>query len=765
MRLLCLCTLGGAYSLELFTRLPAPPVFLLCIVGGIACCRWCTMAPLGCFLLGFAVMGMTADGMLASQLNRQQVGVRTAFTGRIDSFPVSAETSVRFFVRPQGRPDLPRRIRLTWLEPLAIPELGDTWHLVTHLKRPRGYANPGGFDLEGWLFREQTGAVGYVDNKGHSYRVHGESPSLLTAARVRIVRRMQAVLPEDTASAALTAVGAGARQSISSADWDLYARTGTSHLMAISGLHIGLAAGFACLLSWGMLGLVGKRGNIRDAALVTAIATAALYAAVAGFAVPARRALLMASGGGLAMLLRRRVSASYLVAGPCLVIFITDPLAILAPGFKLSFAAVAILIAVSARHVRPSVLLDNRVGAAITGLTRLCGLQIALLIALFPLTALIFGRFAPLAPVANMLILPVFNFLTVPLTLLGVTLDHAFSAQGDFLLRGAHATVDSVVRLLHAMTQLPYVDQQLKYLSGPVVWVALLPALYVVLPIGWPGRKLALLAVIAVLAYKPPETPRDCLDYYVLDVGQGLSVFVRTANHALLFDTGPRFSTGNTAAELVVLPFLQGLGVTRLDRLIVSHADLDHAGGIERVIAALPVRRLMTGEEIEGIPAQHTRCVAGISWRSDSAVYSVLHPRLRAPWTRNNASCVLEISMGAHRLLLSGDIEAPVEKLLVYRRSIRPSTVLVVPHHGSRTSSTLPLVRAARPRTAIVAAGFGNRWNFPKADVVSRWETAGATVFNTAISGSVSQRLCRGLAPGVIHRERLESRKYWHDIG
>ncbi|MGI9203015.1 MAG: ComEC/Rec2 family competence protein, partial [Woeseiaceae bacterium] len=250
MRLLCLSTLGGAYSLELFAQLPAASVFMICAAVGLACGGSRAMRPLGCFLIGFAVMGMAAERMLATRLNPQQVGVATAFTGRIDSFPVTADASVRFFVRPQGRPDLPRRIRLTWLEPRAIPELGETWHFVARLKRPRGYANPGGFDLEGWLFREQTGAVGYVDNAAHSYRVYGESPPPLTAARVRIVRRMQLLLPGDAAAAVLMAVGAGARHMIDAADWDLYARTGTSHLMAISGLHIGLAAGFAYLLSW-----------------------------------------------------------------------------------------------------------------------------------------------------------------------------------------------------------------------------------------------------------------------------------------------------------------------------------------------------------------------------------------------------------------------------------------------------------------------------------------------------------------------------------
>jgi len=276
-----------------------------------------------------------------------------------------------------------------------------------------------------------------------------------------------------------------------------------------------------------------------------------------------------------------------------------------------------------------------------------------------------------------------------------------------------------------------------------------------------------------VIGYKPEAPPPGCMDVHVLDVGQGLAVLLRTADQSHLYDTGPAYRSGSSMADLVVLPFLYREGVDSLDTLVVSHGDQDHAGGVESILRTIPVKRLLVGEPLatavgtksepsSSAPLQ-TRCIAGISWRDKTASYSILHPRIRAPWTRNNSSCVLEVNVGSQRILLTGDIESPVEKLLSYRGVFRSTDTLIVPHHGSRTSSTAALIAATSPRLAIVTTGYGNRWGFPKADVLARWRDGGATIVNTATSGAISQRICGSELHSAIRRQRPEFRKFWHE--
>jgi competence protein ComEC len=294
--------------------------------------------------------------------------------------------------------------------------------------------------------------------------------------------------------------------------------------------------------------------------------------------------------------------------------------------------------------------------------------------------------------------------------------------------------------------------------------VAIMPLLYVVLPPGWPGRKLALVAMVCVLTYRPPHPPPGCLDYHVLDVGQGLSVVLRTRQQALLFDTGPSFLNGGDAAELVVLPFLYRFGIDRLDKLVISHGDLDHAGGANSIVAGIEVGEVLVGERIDDLAAAQRECVAGQQWRWDSISFLILHPRMNAPLDRNNSSCVLLLEIGGFRILLTGDIESPAEKLLLHRDLVGATDIVIVPHHGSMTSSSDAFVDRTRPGLAIVSAGFGNQWGLPRPAVVDRWAAAGAAVVNTATSGAVSQRICRHDVPGEVRLERHRALKFWHDV-
>lgn len=765
MVLYCLVTLSGAYSLGLFRQFPADFVFILCALVGTALVRSRSFRPCACFLFGFSIMGWTVTEQLGDKLDSTLVGQDLSITALIEQFPVSAGVSMTLVVRPVNEPSLPQRVRLSWYEADSQPQIGESWRLTVRLKRPRGYSNPGGFDFEAWLFRERIGATGFVDSAGPNYRLHGAPAPRIATIRRGIVARLARVLPDDDANSILMAVTAGARHKITTEQWDLYARTGTSHLMAISGLHIGLAASFAYFVCWGVLSISGTRGNCRDISLMVAIVAAVVYAALSGFAVPAKRAALMTAAAAVFVLKRRQLSAATLASVAGLIVFVADPLAILTPGFQLSFSAVVVLIIFSGRFVNKGRTGRYKVASAVWfGCKLLATLQIVLLVALFPLTVGHFDRAAFVAPLINFFVLPVFNMISVPLALAGLVFTGPLTVLGDEILEWAYASVGFILKILDVEAVVPSLSQRTRELSIWLYLCAFLPVLFALLPPGWPGRRVSIVAIVAVLLHRPAAPPKDCLEYTVLDVGQGLSVVLRTANHAFVFDTGPKFRTGSDTGKLVILPFLHAQGIDQLERLIVSHADSDHSGGAQSLINAIPTRRILVGEPLLDIDARQTRCVAGIAWWVDGVSFSILHPRVRTPWARNNASCVLEVSIGEHRLLLSGDIEAPVEKLLHYRGSLRMSDVVVVPHHGSRTSSTESMVASTMPELAIVTTGFGNHWGFPKADIVARWENTGATVINTAIAGAVSQRLCRSMPADAYRLERPESIKYWHDV-
>jgi len=708
---------------------------------------------------GFTISGFAANAALDDRLDADHGNDDWPVAVRIDDFPVRDGHSLRFTARPVGRPDLPAKIRLTWHLPETAPGFGEVWRLTLRLRRPHGYANPGGFDYEGWLFRERIGATGYVDEAGRNYRMHGAPAKLVDRQRSAVARRMIRLLPGDDAAAVLVAIVVGARHGISDERWEQFAATGTSHLMAISGLHVGLAAGSAWLLAWGLAAATAHR-NPRDAALAGALMAAAGYSMLAGFAVPARRALVMLALATAALGMRRRVSPGRLLASACLVQLVSDPLSHLAPGFRLSFAAVAVLflLAPSLRPAQSSAGIHRRAGTAVA---RLCALQFALMVGLFPLTVTEFGRFTLLALPVNLVVLPIFNFVTVPFALGGAVLAGIDEPAGAALLSIAHRSATVALRIIDFADAF----DGLAFANLAQHWrlAAILPLLHVLLPAGWPGRRIAVLAIVTVLADRPAPPPPGCFDYHVLDVGQGLAVVVQSHEHALLFDTGPAFRNGGSAARFTVLPFLARQGIDRLDQVVVSHADMDHAGGIDDILTDIQVGRVYTSEPLARLGSAQTACASGVGWEWDGVRFDFLHPRRGSPWSGNDASCVLLVAAGDERLLLPGDIEAPAEILLAYRQMLPPAVAVVVPHHGSRTSSSASLVDATRPAIAIVAAGHGNRWGFPKADVTARWVRAGARVLNTASSGAVSQRICRDGGPLPPREARRDARRYWHD--
>ncbi len=755
--LLFLC---GAYAIQLLQHLPADGWWFFAVPATILCLVVKSLRPVGALLLGFLVIWASSRQVLQQRLSPSLVGEDLTEVFQVIDFAKQSGATTSLIVRPFEAGELPTKIRLSWYDAPAIPALGECWSLTVRLRRPRGFSNPVGFDYEGWLFRQGIGATGYVREGVRERDCSGDFS--LARLRRHLAARISAILPDDDATAVVLAITVGARHKISPSQWRRYAITGTSHLMAISGLHIGLAAGGGFLLGWFLLALLKRPGNLRDQAGVAALLLAAGYAAISGFALPAQRALVMLALVLLVTLWRRSVSPAWILAVTCIAMTLASPLAILTPGFQLSFAAVGILLWLARLHrvSAGSQLLRHRLRRA---LGEFMPMQIALLLGLLPLTATLFGRVSWLAPWVNLIILPVFNLVTVPASLLGLLLAGPLQPLGDVLLRVGWYSVTLLLTLVEAAAGIPFAEVRIAGLHRIALLSVWLSVLWVLLPASWPGRKLAWLAGLGAILQVAPRPPPGCVDIHALDVGQGLATVVMTRNHTLVFDTGPSFRSGSDTGALVVAPFLREKGIDEIDLLVVSHGDNDHAGGVSSLLAEIRTGALLSGEYLPDVPMAHSLCVTGQSWQWDGVRISILYPRSRESRAGNDASCVLEIRTGKSQALLTGDIELAAESTLVRQRLLSSTQLVFVPHHGSRTSSHTAFIDRLQPQVALVSAGFSNRWGFPKEDVVQRWRSAGAEVVNTADSGAISYRLCNQtrLQRRAIHR--LDQRRIWHE--
>lgn len=758
---LCLCLLTGAYVLAFCRRLPSDPVIVFTAFVTLTCLLVCRLRPVGFALLGFIAMWASARQMLNDRLAPDLQGKAVPAIVKIADFPQALEGSVRFEAETLGSTSLPAHVRLTWYDAPEVPRLGETWQLEVKLRRPRGFANGTGFDYELWLARQRIGATGYVVAGPANVRVADAAIGRVSALRQRLADRMVAVTGENDASAVLLAITVGALHLISKEQWERYAVSGTSHVIAISGLHIALAAGGAWLLSRILLPVFCRSANVRDFAAVTAVAAAVVYTEISGFAVPARRAMLMTILIATAFVVRRRLRPDKVLAASCVAIFASDPLAIHAPGFKLSFAAVAILLWIAEQ--RDFGTTSSRLGRIGSAVKRLSALQVTLLLGLFPMTALIFGRVSWLAPVVNLLVLPLFNLVTVPAALLGLLFDGPLALPGDALLTLAWHSIRLMLWVVEMAADWPPARTFTATARGGMLLVVLATAFWAVAPPGFPGRGLAWIAAVSALLYKPPQPPAGCVDLTVLEVGQGLSAVLRTAQRTIVFDTGPSFRSGSDVGQLVLVPWLRSKGIGKVDLLVVSHSDDDHSGGAGSLIDAVDVTEIISGEPLDAIRRPQLKCRSGQVWLWDGVRFSFMHPGLYPLQSGNNASCVLEVAAGPHRILLTGDIESPVENHLARSGALNPADIVVVPHHGSRTSSSAAFVAASKPAVAIVSAGFGNRWGFPKEDVVARWRGVGSLVLNTATSGAIHYRVCAESGPRLLGEQRVADRRYWHD--
>ncbi|HHH38222.1 MAG TPA: DNA internalization-related competence protein ComEC/Rec2, partial [Sedimenticola sp.] len=559
------------------------------------------------------------------------------------------------------------------------------------------------------------------------------------------------------AVALLEALVIGDRSALPPEAWARFRRTGTSHLIAISGLHVAIVAGLAALIGgwlWRRCEPCMLRLPAPLAGAFAALTAGFLYAALAGFSIPTQRALLMLTVALGAVFARREPQPARVLAAALTVVLVADSTAILSPGFWLSFAAVGV-IAMS---------LWGRVGRP-GALGGWAGVQWAVSIGLLPLLLLWQGEVPLLAPLVNLLLVPLFSLLLIPLALAGAITGLVFSPLGVPLLHLAGIGLERVQWLLAQVPDLPLRPLSPVTQLPPALWLSATAGVLLLLaPRGLPGRKAGILLLLPLLLQVPVRPAPGSIWLYLLDVGQGQSAVLRTRNHTLIYDAGPRFSAHFDAGSAVLVPFLKAQGVTRAERVILSNGDLDHMGGFHSLQQSLPVGVVMSGEPARVGISGVIPCRAGMAWQWDGVHFRILHPPSGADWRGNDASCVLQVEAGGVQLLLTGDIEAPAERALMASAPERlHSRLLLVPHHGSGSSSTSAFVAATAPEYALISAGYRNRYHFPKPSVVARWRRQGARVLNTASSGALLFRITphAGILPP--ERYRCRSGRYWND--
>ncbi len=745
-----LALLAGMLLAARLPGLPPVPLIGTALALGIAGALLRAVRLPAVALAGAAWFALHAHWQLADRLPAADDRTETSGVFVIEDFPRHRGRAVTFVARGTDAA-LPKRIRLNWYEPAAVPRIGERWQFTVVLRAPRGLVNPGGFDYERWLFTRGIGASGYV--RGEGRRLGGPAPGRLAWWRSRLERGLASGLPEGPGRGVMVALATGSRHRLEAEATELFQATGTSHLMAISGLHVGLVAG----LVFALAGRIPGSGS-RDRAALLAMIAATAYGLLAGFATPVRRALLMLATLLLAGRWRRPVGPAAGLSLALVVVLLVQPLDSLTPGFALSFGAVAAILAIAAGDAA------SGAGTVAAGpLRALVSLQWRLWLLLLPLTFLFFDRVAWAAIPANLIAIPAFGLFIVPATLAGAiaaALGGLAQTPAAWLLGVTHAALGLVLTALEWLAALPGADYRPPGHGWAVAALTLLAAAALLLPRRLPGRWLPAWLLLALVLWRAPPVPSGCVRADVLDVGQGLAVLVRTAGHSMLYDAGPAYASGSDAGERVVVPALRALGVDGLDLLLLSHADNDHAGGGASVAAVVPVNRVVSGEpgELERLAAEP--CSRGDAWTWDGIGFRILWPPA-AGADGNDSSCVLEIAAGGRRLLLPGDIEREGERRLLAAGGVRPADVVLMPHHGSATSSSGALVAALTPRLAIATAAWRNRWGFPRPEVTGRWRGAGARVLGTGEHGALAITLCaddRGVRVSALRESR---RRLW----
>lgn len=740
----------GAAVLQLSPALPHPVfgIFLL-LSAAAATLRWRSATLPAALVMGTAFAALVADQHLQRRLPMGMSGQSGEVIAVITGLPERDGRDWRFEARVRSSADFPmlrsRKIKLAWYRSDARLQPGDIWRLQVKLRVPNGTRNPGGFDAEKRALEKHWAAQGYVRE---SAAVPLGGSFSIDRYRERLSRLMAAALGPEQARF-VQSLAIGDTRGLTDGDWEILRRTGITHLIAISGFHVGIVALAGSWLVFGLyrsvpvLGLAMARPQ---AMAMAATAAAWLYAGLAGFAVPTVRTALMIGVFMVCRLLLRQVSVLQAVAASMAIIVCFDTFALLSSGFWLSFGGVLLLAAFMP-------------GTAGQGLLRpFVRAQWICTLGLMPLTVAFFSQTTLIGPIANMLAIPWISLVVVPLALLGCVFAGMPAISGAIWELAAWL-MEVLWRILIWAGQSPVAALYFPEPSALAVLAALSAVVFLLMPEKLPGKWLGLLLLFPLLWPKLPDVPHGSFHVAMIDVGQGLSVLVKTRQHALLYDTGAGKPDGFSQGRSVIVPALRAKGIDHLDVAVISHGDMDHAGGLPAVRESIPVASLQASEG--ALPGGYQRCRAGQSWTWDGVQFRYLWPEADLMDGDNDRSCVLQVGTGRHRVLLTGDISAKAETLLIENHgSGLKSDVLFAPHHGSKSSSSAAFIDRVDPDIVLISSGFQNRFRHPNEHVIRRYLGLGAVAVNSADSGWAELAVS---ADGWswLHRARTERKRYW----
>ncbi len=691
-----------------------------------------------CLMSGIFVYSVCAINQAANELPQQYENRSLLVSGQIVSLPAITKDRSHFIFRVNQVLNqkqvitYPFLVRLNWYHNTKPIQNGQVWQLIVKLKRPHGYFNPGGFNYARWLSLHNIVATGYVKNSQKNKMLKDFKRNDLQNLRQLIVNKIDQNLISYPQVGFIKALSVGDRNDITETDWQILKITGTNHLVAISGLHIGLIAGllfFIIRWSCSYFKMVYRFASPDTVAAIVSLIGAFIYAGLAGFSLPTTRALIMLAVYLLARIFRYPLPllSSLLIAIGIILLF--NPLSLYSASFWLSFYCVGMIIYCFSLRV-------NKKHHRFYWLK----MQLTISLAMFPISAFYFHQVSILSFIANGLAIPYFAIL-LPCLLMALFFLLLFPVIGKLLLIIAWFLFHVFWLFLTWLAYLPIASLTVNGMTFIVLLLCVIGYCLILLPKGFPGKWVGCCWLF--LIFFPPRSHPQVGNMWVniLDVGQGLSVVVRTAHHVLIYDTGPKLSPSFNTGQSVIIPFLQYENINKISMLMISHGDNDHIGGAKSLLQSYSIKKILTSIPKKLLPYHANYCYRGQHWRWDDINFNVLFPVKNSQYADNNSSCVLKIQTKDHCILLTGDIEKKVEQWLVSHPTLLRCDILVAPHHGSKTSSSLLFLKKVQPKVVLFATGYLNRFHFPNDSVLKRYHLLGITSYNTATCGMITLRI------------------------